>query len=57
MQQQGYIDMDCPTTQFCVSLISGKLCQGGIQTHIAAWNNHRIPSTTQGGNTQVYKTC
>lgn len=43
MQQYGIIDMDCPITKFCVSMMSGKLSQVGIQAHILAWNNHRIP--------------
>ena len=37
------IDLDCPITKYCVSLMTGKLCQVGIQMHIGAWNNHRIP--------------
>ena len=43
MQQNSVIDMDCPVTKYCVSFIAGKLCQVGIQRHIQAWNNHRIP--------------
>ena len=36
MQQQNIIDMDCPTTKFCTSVIRGKLCQVGLKTHIQA---------------------
>ena len=43
MQQQNVLDMGCPVTKFCVSMMAGKLCQVGIQNHIAAWNDHRIP--------------
>ena len=43
MQQNQLIDLDCPTTKYCVSLLTGILCQIGIQMHISAWNNHRIP--------------
>ena len=43
MQQNMVIDLDCPITKYCVSLMSGKLCQVGIQMHVRAWNNHRIP--------------
>ena len=43
MQQQDIIDMDCPTTKFCTSVIAGKLCQVGLKIHIQAWNSHRIP--------------
>lgn len=43
MEQMQEIDMDCPTTKFCVSVMAGKLCQVGLQNHISAWNNHRIP--------------
>ena len=39
------VDMDCPVAKFCVSMMAGKLCQIGIQTHTAAWNSHRIPGT------------
>ncbi len=39
-EQNNFIDMDCPTTKFCVSLMSGKLCQVGIQRHVS---DHRIP--------------
>ena len=45
MQQRSIIDMDCPTTKYCVSFMTAKLCQIGIQNHIQAWNNHRIPGT------------
>ena len=44
MEQVQEIDMDCPTTKFCASVMAGKLCQIGLQHHISAWNNHRIPS-------------
>lgn len=43
MQQNSLIDMDCPTTKYCVSLMSAKMCQVGKQQHVRAWNNHRIP--------------
>lgn len=43
MQQLNLLDMDCPVNKFCVSMMVGKLCQVGIQTHLAAWNNHHIP--------------
>ena len=43
MQQRNIIDMDCPVTSFCVSMMTGILCQVGLQTHVSAWNNHRIP--------------
>ena len=43
MQTNSVIDMDCPTTKYCVSFMTSKLCQIGIQKHIQAWNNHRIP--------------
>ena len=45
MEQMQEIDMDCPTTKLCVSVMAGKLCQVGLQNHISAWNNHRIPGT------------
>lgn len=46
MQQNSIIDMDCPTTyKYCVSLMTSKLCQVGIQKHIQAWNHHRIPGS------------
>ena len=44
------IDMDCPTTKFCVSVMAGKLCQVGLQNHISAWNNHRIPGVLHNDN-------
>lgn len=43
MQQRNVLDMDCPVTKFCVSMMAGKLCQVGIRNHVAAWNDHRIP--------------
>lgn len=43
MQQQNLIDMDCPVTKYCVSVVTGKLARVGIEAHIASWNNHRIP--------------
>ena len=43
MQQNMVIDLDCPVTKYCVSLMSSKLCQVGIQLHVRAWNSHRIP--------------
>ena len=43
MQHNSIIDMDCPTATYCVSYMAAKLCQVGIQQHIRAWNNHRIP--------------
>ena len=46
MQQNMVIDLDCPVTKYCVSLMSGKLCQVGIQLHVRAWNSHRIPGKT-----------
>lgn len=50
MQQNSVIDMDCPVTKYCVSFIAGKLCQVGIQRHIQAWNNHRIPGIIINNN-------
>ena len=43
MQENSIIDMDCPITKFSVSYITSKLCEVGIQQHVQAWNNHRIP--------------
>ena len=43
MQHHNLIDMDCPVTKYCVSVMTGKLAQVGIQTHISSWNHHRIP--------------
>jgi len=43
MQQNMVIDLDCPVTKYCVSLMAGKLRQVGIQLHVHAWNSHRIP--------------
>ena len=43
MQSNSIIDLDCPVTKFCVSLMTGKLSQVGIKLHVRSWNNHRIP--------------
>ena len=43
MQANGVIDLDCPVTQYCVSLMTGIVSQVGIQLHMRSWNNHRIP--------------
>ena len=42
MQQHMIIDLDCPVTKYCVSLMTGILCEVGIRLHIRSWNNHRI---------------
>jgi len=36
MQQNMVIDLDCPVTKYCVSLMTGKLHQVGIQLHVCA---------------------
>ena len=38
MQQNMVINLDCPITKYCVSLMAGKLCQVGIQLHVCVWN-------------------
>ena len=43
MQQQNVIDMDCPVTKFCVSMMTSILCQVGIQSLISSWNHHHVP--------------
>ena len=43
MQSNSIIDLDCPVTKYCVSLMTGKLSQVGIKLHVRSWNNHRIP--------------
>lgn len=43
MQANGVMDLDCPVTQCCVSLMTGIVSQVGIQLHVCSWNNHRTP--------------
>ena len=43
MQQHQIIDLDCPISKYCVSVMTGILSQVGLQMHICSWNNHRIP--------------
>ena len=43
MEENGLIDMDCLLTKFCVSFMTTKLSQVGIQQHVHPWNHHTIP--------------
>ena len=43
MQSVGILDMDLPAVQFCTSYVTGKVCIVGLNRHMQAWNNHRIP--------------
>jgi hypothetical protein len=46
------IDMDCPTTKYCVSWVAMHVAQFGCTQVISSWNNHRIPGkdTAQSGS-------
>ena len=57
MQHHDLIDMDCPVTKYCVSVMTGKLAQVGIQTHISSWNHHRIPGMSYSLNVPKNVTC
>ena len=54
MQQRSIIDMDCPTTKYCVSFITAKLCQIGVQNQIQAWNNHKISGTLYMARVSIF---
>lgn len=43
MQENDVFELECPGDKYCVSLMTGILCQVGIQLHTSSWNNHRIP--------------
>ena len=42
MEENGIIDMDVPTTKFCVSFIRINVATVGIQAFVQAWNCHPI---------------
>ena len=42
MEENGILDMDVPTTKFCVSFICVNVATVGIQAFIQAWNRHPI---------------
>ncbi len=46
MQSAGVLELDSPVVKFCTSFVTGKLCDVGINRHVNAWNNHRIPGMT-----------
>lgn len=43
LMEQAQINMDCPTTKFCVSWVSMRVAQVGCAQAVASCNNHRIP--------------
>lgn len=43
MENNHTINMSCPITQFCVSIVLCRVCEVGMRRMILAWNSHPIP--------------
>ena len=43
MDASGVINMDCPTSKFCVFSVLCRVCEVGMWRMIDAWNSHSIP--------------
>lgn len=43
LTDQELLDMDCNISRYCVSNLTGQLCDVGIKRMVKAWNEHRIP--------------
>ena len=42
MEENGIIDMNSPTTRFCVSFICVNVATVGVKAFVRAWNCHPI---------------
>ena len=43
MEEEGLVDMDSPTDQFCVSWFTLHVANAGATQAVQAWNEHPIP--------------
>ena len=43
MEEEGLVDMDSPTDQFCVSWFTLRVANADAAQAVQAWNEHPIP--------------